>query len=79
MFDFAPRLELGALSDSEILDDEKRRFPRCGSRRFIQKLFLPEENLHRTAREIKLRAELVLDEPLVRLADVLREVAEESE
>ena len=28
VFDFAPRLELGALSDSEILDDEKRRFLR---------------------------------------------------
>ena len=42
-------------------------------------LFLPEEDLYRTSEEIEVCAELVLQESLVRFADILRKVAEESE
>lgn len=35
--------------------------------------------MHRTSEEVEFRAELVLEESSVRLADVLREVAEEGE
>ena len=41
------------------------------------RLFLSEEHLHRAAEEVELRAELVLQEAAVRLADILRQVAEE--
>ena len=42
-------------------------------------LFLTEEDVDRAADEVELRAELVLQESSVWLADVLRQVAEESE
>ena len=42
-------------------------------------LFLPQEYLYRTSEEIKVRAKLVLQESSVRLADILREIAEECE
>jgi hypothetical protein len=40
---------------------------------------LSEENLYRTSQEIEFAAELVLQEPLVRIADILRKIAEERE
>ena len=42
-------------------------------------LFLPEIYLYRTSEEIEVAPELVLEEAPVRLADILREVAEERE
>ena len=42
-------------------------------------LFLSEEDLHRTSEEVEVCAELVLQESLVRFADILRKVAEERE
>ena len=42
-------------------------------------LFLPEINLYRTTEEIEVASEFVLKEPPVRLADVLRKIAEERE
>ena len=42
-------------------------------------LFLSEEDVHRTADEVELRPEFVLKESSVRLADILRQVAEECE
>ena len=43
------------------------------------RLFLSEEDLHRTSKEVELGAELVLKESSVRLADILRKIAEERE
>ena len=43
------------------------------------RLFLSEEDLHRTSKEVELCAELVLKESSVRLADILRKIAEERE
>lgn len=45
----------------------------------ISGLFLSEEDVHRTSEEVEVGAELVLKEAAVRFADVLREIAEESE
>ena len=42
-------------------------------------LFLSEEYLYRTSEEVEVRTELVLQEALVRIADVLRKVPEECE
>ncbi len=42
-------------------------------------LFLSQAHLYRTSQEIEVRAQFVFEEPPVRLADVLREVAEECE
>ena len=42
-------------------------------------LFLSEEHLNRAAKEIKVLTQLVLQEAAVRLADILRKVAEERE
>ena len=47
--------------------------------RLLVMLFLSEEYLDRTAYEVEVRAELVLQEAAVRLTDVLRQVAEECE
>ena len=43
------------------------------------RLFLSQVNLYRTAEEVEVASELVLKEASVRLADVLRKVAEECE
>ena len=40
-------------------------------------LFLSQEHLHGTSEKIKLRAKLILKETPVRLADILRKIAEE--
>lgn len=42
-------------------------------------LFLSEEDMYRASEEVELRAELVLQESSVWLADVLRQIAEERE
>ena len=42
-------------------------------------LFLSEINLYRATEEIEIAPELILKETSVRLADILRKVAEESE
>ena len=42
-------------------------------------LFLSQEYLYRASEEVELASELVLQEPLVRVADILREIAEERE
>ena len=42
-------------------------------------LFLSQEDVYRTSEEVELRAELVLQESSVRLADILREITEEGE
>ena len=42
-------------------------------------LFLSEIDVYRTSEEVELRSQLVLEESSVWLADILREVAEESE
>ena len=42
-------------------------------------LFLSEEDVYRASEEVELRAELVLQESSVRLAYVLRKIAEERE
>lgn len=42
-------------------------------------LFLSQEYLHRASEKIKIRSQLVLKEPAVRLADILRKITEESE
>ena len=43
----------------------------------VSVLFLSEEDLHRTSEEVEVCAELVLQESLVRIADILRQVTEE--
>ena len=48
-------------------------------KRPVSVLFLSEEDLHRTSEEVEVCAELVLQESLVRIADILRQVAEERE
>ena len=40
-------------------------------------LFLSEEYVHRTAKEVEVRAQLVFQEAAIRLADVLWKVTEE--
>lgn len=42
-------------------------------------LFLPQEYLYRTSEEVEIAPEFVLQESSVRLADILRKVAEECE
>ena len=42
-------------------------------------LFLSEEDMHRASEEVEMRTELVFQESLVRVADILRKVAEERE
>jgi hypothetical protein len=42
-------------------------------------LLLSQEDVHRTSEEIEFGAELILKEPPVRLADILRKIAEERE
>ena len=43
----------------------------------IIRLFLSQEYLYRATEEVKVRSELVFQEAAVRLADILRKVAEE--
>ena len=45
----------------------------------LSKLFLSEEYLYWTSEEVEVRTQLVFKESSVRLADILRKVAEECE
>ena len=45
----------------------------------VSVLFLSEEYLYRTSEEVKVRTELVLQEALVRVADILWKVTEKCE
>ena len=45
----------------------------------LSRLFLSQEYLYRTSEEVEVRAQLVFQEAAIRLADILRKVAEECE
>ena len=55
----------------------QNRYTILGSALNSSRLFLSQEHLHRASQEVKITSKLVFKESSVRLADILRKIAEE--